>query len=290
MRLIATDMDGTLLSNDSDISRENAEAIRKAQEQGIDVIVATGRSYESAKAPLEEAGLSLPVICVNGADIRTGEGEQIYSVTIQPHVSRQAQLVLKNAEIFYEVYTSKGLFINNKEQAIAVVMDILKTTNPDVEEAELRKQAQERIVKEGVSYVENYDSILEDPEVVLYKMLAFSLDKSKLEQAIAQLQTIEQLTVSSSAQDNIEITAKEAQKGIALQWYAKRLGISLEDTMAIGDNFNDVSMLRGAGFGVAMGNAEPEIKQLSNWTTKSNSEHGVAHAIEYVMNKEQISK
>jgi Cof subfamily protein (haloacid dehalogenase superfamily) len=288
MKLMATDMDGTLLSNDHEISKENVEAIRKAQERGMIVVIATGRAFLSAQKPLSEAGLVLPIICMNGADIRTKEGESVYSVIIERDVFRETENILKASDIFFEIFTNKGLFINDKEKALFVLMDILKTANPDTNEVDLRRVAEERIRNEAVMYVEHYDKVLDDPDVVLYKVLAFSLDKENLKRITKQLQQIESLSVSSSAHDNIEITAKTAQKGIALEWFAKQHGVPPEETVAVGDNFNDVSMLERAGFSVAMGNAEPEVKQLSDWTTKTNREHGVAHAIEKLLQMKRI--
>ncbi|MCH2737765.1 HAD hydrolase family protein, partial [Listeria monocytogenes] len=82
--------------------------------------------------------------------------------------------------------------------------------------------------------------------------------------------------VTSSFSDNIEITPREAQKGISLQYYVEKLVVTLDETFAIGDNMNDISMLKMACYSVSMGNGEEEVKELAEHVTLSNDEHGVA--------------
>jgi Cof subfamily protein (haloacid dehalogenase superfamily) len=97
---------------------------------------------------------------------------------------------------------------------------------------------------------------------------------------------VNELAVSSSADNNLEITNSEAQKGVALKRFAELKGIPLENTMAIGDNYNDVSMLEIAGFPVAMGNAVEDLKDMAAFITKENDESGVAFAIQKFLEKE----
>lgn len=243
IRCIATDMDGTLLTATQQITAENREAILKAKEQGVEVVVATGRSFEEARFVLEESGLKLPMICVNGAEVRSEDGEIVSSSPLNKAEARQAALRLVESGVYFEVYTNKGTFTEDEDMAITIIVDIFSTANPEVPIEKIAEAAEERMHKGLITKIDHYDELFEDDQYEIYKLLAFSLDDDKLETAKDGLKEISGLAVSSSGRENIEITSLEAQKGIALEKFVATRGISLEETMALGDNFNDVSML-----------------------------------------------
>lgn len=108
MKLIAIDMDGTLVNNNTTINEENVEAIKKAQKAGIHVVVATGRSFEEAVNPIEEAGLNLPIIAINGAQFRNKEGEIKNSITLSKETYYKVDELLNHYSMYYELYTNKG--------------------------------------------------------------------------------------------------------------------------------------------------------------------------------------
>jgi Cof subfamily protein (haloacid dehalogenase superfamily) len=285
IRLIATDMDGTLLNELGAISKENREAIKAAQAKGIKVIVATGRSYKEAVQPLQEAGITCPIICVNGAEIRDDQGKKVKSVPLSREKYHAAATILRDAEVYFEMYTNGGTYSNSREKALQTMMDYLKSAYPDYPEEEIRAKMDLRFSKESFFVVEEYEQIIEQEGVEIYKLLVFSNEQAILEAIAKKLQKIEGIAVSASAKNNLEITNAGAQKGIALAEYAAQQGIALEDTMAIGDNFNDLSMLSIVGFSVAMGNAEDEIKEKCSFVANRNDRHGVAHAIQELVIK-----
>ncbi|GAM14578.1 hydrolase (HAD superfamily) [Mesobacillus selenatarsenatis SF-1] len=276
-------MDGTLLTATQQITAENREAILKAKEQGVEVVVATGRSFEEARFVLEESGLKLPMICVNGAEVRSEDGEIVSSSPLNKAEARQAALRLVESGVYFEVYTNKGTFTEDEDMAITIIVDIFSTANPEVPIEKIAEAAEERMHKGLITKIDHYDELFEDDQYEIYKLLAFSLDDDKLEAAKDGLKEISGLAVSSSGRENIEITSLEAQKGIALEKFVATRGISLEETMALGDNFNDVSMLEKVGKPVAMGNAAQEIKELCGEVTLTNEESGVGKAIMKVL-------
>jgi Cof subfamily protein (haloacid dehalogenase superfamily) len=279
IKCIATDMDGTLLTATQEITQENRDAILQAKAKGVEVVVATGRSYQEAIFVLEEAGLKLPMICVNGAEVRSWDGEIVSSSPLNKEQARQAALRLVENGVYFEVYTNKGTFTEDEDKAITIIVDIVSTANPEVSIEKIAEAAEERLHKGLVRKIDHYDQLFEEDQYEIYKLLAFSLDQEKLETANIALKEMEGLAISSSGSENIEITSVEAQKGVALEKFVQTRGITLQETMALGDNFNDVSMLKKVGKPVAMGNAVEEVKALCGEVTLTNEESGVGKAI-----------
>jgi Cof subfamily protein (haloacid dehalogenase superfamily) len=279
IKCIATDMDGTLLNSRQKISEENKQAILKAQAQGIEVVVATGRSYQEARFVLNEAEIDCPVIGVNGAEVRSIEGEVISTNPIDKDSARMAAEKLTEKDIYFEVYTDKGTFTTDFQKAVSTLVDIVVSANPEVDREKIAAAAEVR-VSEGLVYeIEDYEQLFTNPDHQIYKLLAFSVDSDRRQAAARSLEELANLAISSSGFDNIEITHKQAQKGIALEQFVNSRGIDLSETMAIGDNYNDVSMLERVGRAVAMGNAGFEIKSLCDVITDTNDENGVGKAI-----------
>ncbi|WP_312476215.1 Cof-type HAD-IIB family hydrolase [Neobacillus sp.] len=279
IKCIASDMDGTLLNSVQQISKENMEAIIKAQSQGVEFVVATGRSYQEATYVLAEAGLNCPVICVNGAEVRSKEGEVISATPIGKQLTREVAANLREHDVYFEVYTNKGAYTIDADKAISTLVDIIVSANPDVNREEIVHAAGARLRNGLVHPIDDYEILFTDEKYQIYKLLAFSFDADKLGAASNSLAEFDELAVSASGHENLEITNKRAQKGIALEAFAKAKGISMAETMAIGDNYNDVSMFEKAGRSVAMGNASYEIKSLCDVITDTNEESGVAKAI-----------
>ncbi|QKS71014.1 HAD family phosphatase [Paenalkalicoccus suaedae] len=280
IKLIATDMDGTLLNKKRQISARTIEAIREAQAQGIIVAACTGRDFFEAEAPIREANLTMPIIGVNGADVRLEDGTMVERKIIAPELFKKIRDVLEAHDVYYEVYTSKGAFTKDVERGIDIIVDVLMSIEEVPSEEYARAYAKERFHQGGVKLVDNYETLIEtDP---LLKLLAFSKDDGA-RLAVREKLSQYDLELSASAKDNIEITHKSASKGIGLTTLAHYVGVDMEETMAIGDNENDISMLRAAKVGVAMANADASIQAHANWVTKTNHEDGVAFAIEQVL-------
>lgn len=280
IKLIAIDMDGTLVDQRRELPIENVKAIINAQEKGVTVVVATGRDYTEAVKPLKDAGIRCPIICVNGAETRYDKGEIIDSVPLAKLQFQKVEEILNRQNIYFEIYTTKGAFTNNQELALQVVIDYVESTGFQVSKEEAIQIAERRFQNGEITYIDSFNELVNGvTDIKIHKVLAFTReDKARL-LAKQELETEADFAVSSSANDNIEISNINAQKGIALKRFAKDHGILMEEVMAIGDNFNDVSMLKLAGVSVAMGNAELEIKEMCSYITKTNDDNGVAYAI-----------
>ncbi|WP_084138999.1 Cof-type HAD-IIB family hydrolase [Halalkalibacter okhensis] len=279
MKLIAIDMDGTLLGGSHEVTEENAQAVKEAQQLGVEVVVATGRDEKEARYPLKEAQITCPVISVNGAQFRDKNETLLSTISISKETSKRVFDLFATHDIYFELYTNKGTFTDNYGKAIQAVIDFFISAGSDEDSKSLQAMAKERFDMGILSLTESYELLLKQEDTVILKILAFEKDKQKLNDVREKLQEISDIAISASAPDNIEITNIGAQKGIAVQAYADKLGITMNEVMVIGDSFNDVSMFKIAGYKVAMGNAEKAIKDLADFVTKRNDEDGVAFAI-----------
>lgn len=135
IKLIATDMDGTLLNSAHEISEENIEAIKLAQANGITVAIATGRAFYEANMPVKPTGLRVPYICLNGAEVRDEEFNIIHTSKLSNGQIKEITAVLAKYDIFYQVYTNFGIYTENKEKDLEIYLDISVQGGsvPDVE-------------------------------------------------------------------------------------------------------------------------------------------------------------
>jgi len=279
IKCIASDMDGTLLNSGEKISTENKRAIELAQSKGVEVVIATGRSYMEARHALDGAELECSVISLNGAVVWDKEGKIIASNPIEIEDYKKARHVLDGMGVYYEIYTSHGTYTYCMEQSVNTLVDILVTAMPHVNPLYIAERASKRFEMDLAKVISDYDDLYKIPGIEFYKILAYSLDNNLLGKAGGELKRATKLAVSSSGQGNLEITSKFAQKGSALEQFVFERNIALSDTMAMGDNYNDVSMFEKVGKPIAMGNAPAEIKQMCSEVTLTNDENGVAEAI-----------
>lgn len=284
IKLIALDMDGTVLNGEHVISERNIDAIRAAQANGVEVIISTGRGYPDGVMLVEEAGLNLGFSCMNGAELRNASGEVIHSAPLSSEQSKQVMEILDAENVSGDMYINNFIYT----QSIQEQIDMFLRFSKDADKAalhEMMEKVRVRLAEGFIKEVGSFDALIEAPDSVIHKMLALSGDLEKLTNAENKIKELPGICVSSSFVGNLEITHVDGQKGIALEKYAAYKGITLAETMAIGDNYNDVSMMKSAGFSVAMGNAPDDIKAQCDWVTETNVNDGVAVAIEKVLKK-----
>ncbi|WP_210146221.1 Cof-type HAD-IIB family hydrolase [Staphylococcus sp. GDY8P29P] len=279
INLIATDMDGTLLNAAHEISEDNIQAIKYAQSQGITVVIATGRAFYEANAPINQTDLKVPYICLNGAEVRDESFNIMSTSNLNRELINRITEELNKENIFYQVYTNLGIYTENPLRDLEIYIDIAQRAGQEADVEKIKSGIQKRIDNGTLKVVENYDKIQDTPGEIVMKILAFDSDLEKIDRVSETLAKSESLAVSSSSRGNIEITHSDAQKGIALNTIAERLNIDMKNVMAIGDNMNDVSMLERVGYSVAMENAAPEVKAIAKYETDSNEQSGVGKAI-----------
>lgn len=283
IKLIASDLDGTLLQDDGSISKETVRMIKEAEQQGIRFMVATGRSYNSAKQAINRAGLHVPILCMNGANLYNDEDQLLIDTPFDVPMAKEIVNAVDTNKIYLEMYTSNGVYAPEKDQFVEMLLTILREKFVGYTDEQIKDHINQRFQEETFTFTDDFLSVLDDPAIIPYKLLAFSFDKSDLDTLRQTFANRDDLYVTSSGFDNVEFNHKEATKGHALLAYAKTLGISSDEIMAIGDNENDLPMLTNVKYGVAMDNASDLIKAHVNYTTASNNQHGVKQAIEQAL-------
>lgn len=278
-------MDGTLLSSNLEISQENLEAIRNAEEAGHIVMICSGRAKEDILKLLEQYRLSLPLGASNGAVVYA-DGKVIHSRTLQKEKVYEIAKQLEAEELPYKLYTNKGVYApyNWKEQVTKAFQ--LNKDSLDVTIEEIERISEKQLKANLITTFQSIEDVVSDSTIEISKFFILTFNKEKRVQLLQSLEKDAAIMVTASAPTNLEIMDKHGHKGNGLQEMAKYFHIPLQDTVAIGDNFNDVPMLKVAGLSIAMGNAEPDVKDLCDVVTLTNNRNGVAYAIErYILEK-----
>lgn len=261
VRLIATDVDGTLLNRERLLPPENITAIRKAQEKGVTVAICSGRFPENVYLLLRDGGLCCPIIGINGGCIVDERLTPLSSHYMGRGAAMAVQRLLEEAGAHY--------FIFNPQ--IVCTSDLSVRHHSEL-------SAGERIRALGVSYVHGTEAARECARLPVYKF--FISNRVPLEPLREKLRTIPGISLTQSNPANIEVMPAGVDKASGITEFANIMGVSMDDVMTLGDEENDIPMLRAAGIGVAMGNACPAAKAAARYVTESNDRGGFALALE----------
>lgn len=287
-KLIATDIDGTLLDSYGNVSKENIEAIKKAKKQNIEVVLASGRMPKAMTAIANQVNAENYLICGNGAMVYDiNKEEVIYSNYLSKKKLLEIIKICDENSIYYNVYTNDVIVTKTLNY------NLLYYHNENLKNPE-EKRIKMYITEDIYNYVQNYESndflkiTICDSDEQIFKSI---INKLKL------IKKVDLLEVSHMSKKIIkhgteeieiayfytEITNENANKWTAIEKLINHLNIKKEEVVAIGDNVNDETMIKNAGLGIAMGNASPYIKSIANKTVANNNESGVAEAIESIL-------
>jgi Cof subfamily protein (haloacid dehalogenase superfamily) len=277
VKLIALDLDGTTLNSKKEITPETIQAIQKAQQQGHIVMALSGRSEKSICATLEQYGLDCHVGANNGTALFV-DGKLIEMTALTQAQSQKIAFEVEKESVPYNMGTNKGSFApRNWDQRLETVLSSGRVPTEYFENQYYKMFTTSPTVY-GHSFFDQVEDVIHHHDV--QKFLILGLDPEQKDRLRANLELIEEITIASSSPFNLEVTHLNGNKGNGLKAMARYLNIPLEDTVAIGDERNDIPMLQVAGLSIAMGNAEDEVKAHSDIVTMTNDENGVAYAIE----------
>jgi Cof subfamily protein (haloacid dehalogenase superfamily) len=285
VKLIALDLDGTLLSEGKYISKNNINAIKAARESGIEVVVATGRANFDAQSFFEELDIDPWIIGTNGATIHKPNGEFFHSVPLNKELAIDMLRTLEEESIYYEAFVQNNILAPSYGTE-TMLKEIEEAEKLGIETEIMRLEMKIQKEQKGHAVVPSYKDLMDD-KIEIYNILAVSFLEDKLLKGWSNFTQIPNITIVKSGTYNFHLQHGEASKGNALKILANHLHIDLADTAAVGDNYNDLSMIEMSGFGAAMGNADDTIKEKSDMVTLSNDEDGVAHFIHTILNNKK---
>lgn len=259
IKLVAIDLDGTLLDNDRKISARAKEAIRMVRARGVEVTLATGRLFASAQTFAQELGLNMPLITYQGALVKvSGTGEVLYSRNVPPDLAQQVVKMGKEHNCTVNFYVDDHVLV-------------------------------ETLTPEAADYSRTYNAVFREvgdlgkvAHLAPIKLLLIDYDEERLDHLWQECLGLfgDSLYITKSLPPFLEFLHPEATKARGIDALVKHMGITARQVMVIGDSFNDLDMLEYAGFAVVMGNAYEEVKSKADYITLSNEDDGVAEALE----------
>lgn len=267
IKLVAVDIDGTLITKKGEITPEVYQAVQDAKKAGVKIVIATGRPIAGVQHLLEELNLKDDgdyVITFNGGLVQeTSSEKNIIQEPLSYQDYQEIELLSRQLGVHMHAITKEGIYTANRNigkytihEATLVNMPVFYRTPEEMADKEIIKIM-----------------MIDEPEI--------------LDAAIEKIgqEWFDKYTIVKSTPFYLELMVKTVSKGNAVLHLAEKLNISIDETMAIGDEENDRAMLEVVGHPVVMENGVPALKKIAKHITKSNDESGVAHAIrEWVLN------
>ena len=287
LKLVAIDLDGTMLNQYGIVTQKTKNSIKKAQENGIEIMIASGRPIDSVKTISKEIGSENYFISGNGSiiyDIK--KDEIIYENVLKKQKALEIIKICEENSIFYNVYTEKEIIAKNLQY------NVLYYHKENLTKSEEDK-THVNIVEDIYDYIEKTDSKVLKVMICDKHQTIFNAIIRKLK----EVDDIEVLEVSHMSRKIIrqgteeipieyfytEISAKNVDKWTALEFLKEKLQIPSDEIVAIGDNVNDKKMIEKSGYGIAMGQSAPQIKEIADYITDSNVDDGVANALDKLL-------
>jgi Cof subfamily protein (haloacid dehalogenase superfamily) len=273
IRLVAIDIDGTLLDPEFKISRRNLAALRAAHQSGIEIMLATGRRHDFALPVVRELGIPVWLISSNGALVRSITGETFYADRLPASVARK---LISHMDEF----RANAVLTFDRQGHDALILEREHTLNRSISRW-IEKNAAH------IQYISPLESALtEDPIQAMYCGAVKQMKAAQ--ERLGQAEFADQITILRTQYDYrdlciLDVLNRDCTKGHALRRWAEHHRIPREQIMAIGDNYNDLEMLEFAGLPVIMANASEELRQSGWQVTTSNAESGVAEALEQAL-------
>lgn len=267
VRLIGMDLDGTLLTAQKKLTPYTRSVLRRAVEAGIIVLPATGRPFSGLPKELADfPGIRYAVTANGGRIVEVKTGRALYESLVPFETAGKVLDVFERYDTLREIYyngigyaqedelRSVGRYISSLPMA-----EYITATRIPVPDVRAKFEAERR----GLDKVQGLFTTVEDRDA-----------------AREELKAVAGIEVTGALDKNIEVNAQGVDKGRALIWLGKHLGIRKEEIMAFGDSSNDLKMMKEVGIGVAMANAREDVKEAADYIAASNEEDGVAHFIE----------
>lgn len=268
-KLIALDMDCTLLNKEKKVSKRNKEALMKAMAKGVKIILTTGRIYPSARHYAKQLDIQTPIIACNGSFIKNqSTGEIIYKNPVPDDVNIEFIRLSRERQLYPDVLTYDSIYTEKLVNAAYRY----SLYNNDMNDED----------KINIVIVDKLEDLakVKSGEILRITVADENGDGKAIDCIRDSLRKMDNATISKSADKNLEAVNKGVDKGQALKILCESYGIKREDIIAMGDQENDITMIEYAGLGIAMKNAADNVKAKADYITGCHTEDGVAQAIE----------
>lgn len=291
-KLLVLDMDGTLLDEHQRISDENCQAIKKATQAGIKIVIATGRTKSGIDPYLKQLDLfnddDYCIVC-SGAVVSTNSNGKIWSTTLTAEDFNYIYQLKKKLNLAINVYSEESILIEDNNyysefDALANNLPLEKVNFENLSSDVTLIKAM--LINEDLSMAKDYNRIFPSMDIPIPDIAAKPHYNKSLfnDLSVFPEDFFQRFNVSKVTPYNIEISTKQANKRSGVEKLAERLNIQQDEIICVGDSGNDRQMIKYAGLGVAMGNAFPEIRAIADVVTTSNMNDGVAKVIyDYIL-------
>jgi Cof subfamily protein (haloacid dehalogenase superfamily) len=262
-KLAAFDLDGTLIGRDSSLSAGVLDAVERMRRAGVRGCIVTGRMYRASVPFARKLGFDAPLVCYQGAAVIDPSSDEILQHCAVPNaVVREILAVTESEGLYLQLYRNDEYFCEERNR-FSEMYATLAGTQPVLLPS----------LREAFAFSDSTKAVI----------VADAPDAERLAQRLGELLG-DRAYVTRSMPEFVEILHPSVDKGDALRFVAERLGVKMEETIAVGDSWNDAPLLRAAGFGVAMGSAPPELRDVAGAVVGDVAHDGVAEAIDrYVL-------
>ncbi len=233
--------------------------------------------YYDVQARLKHAGLSTHIIGANGATVQLASGERLYTAGMNKSELIKGLQWMIAEHHYFALYTDEAIYVHTNGY------NWVKSELDEYKRQERSYGDKVIVVPEQTNdpFFKQFDELTDvlDKDTPVFKIMAFSLDDEKRRKAASYFKDNDNFNVERSAHGNFEVMRSGVTKGVAVQLLADKLGIPIKETMTLGDNHNDITMLEAAGYGIAMGNADDRVVSSTAYQTCDYRNDGVAYAI-----------
>lgn len=276
IKLIVSDLDGTLLQENHLMNQETIDEIKKQMARGVDFMVATGRDYPGVTPIFENTGIDPELILLNGAQYRDHGGVIKNNIRLSASQIKAVGEIFARFHVVWNVYTADGIAsLFNEEENLDAFMETAWLDGfcaPDTSKETYRD------FYVGLKVYSTIDELLaHEPDIL--KMEVHDGDREKIHQLQEALMQVEDIAIAISKPINIEVTHADAQKGIMLMKVIEKQGLCSDEVMVIGDSANDLSMLTRFKYSFAVANGAQAAIEAANYLTADNTDLGVVKAI-----------
>lgn len=287
IKCFVCDLDGTLLNRQHCLGKFNAEAIQKAQQEGYEFMIATGRSWESVAPLIQEYDIHCRCLLLNGAVVQDETANVILQTPLDYDRVKKIIKIIEKYDVNIQLYTKEGTATPHPDR-------IKKDFKLRLMEMEQKSEAEVEAMMKSNSFFE-FHVLIDDWETyfasqpTIYKMEAFSNDDEKMAKVREALQDVADIDISDSIGKNFELTDVHAQKGLILAHVIKELGYTKEEIAVFGDSMNDYLMMKNFPYSFALENANETIKAVAGYQIGNHDEDAVGKTILAIMEKQRMN-